>query len=473
MLAARLGAMLRAGDVICLDGPVGAGKTHFARSLIQSLQTDPEDVPSPTYTLVQVYDTPGAQIWHADLYRLGSPDEVEELGLTEAFDTAICLIEWPDRLADLSPKTALTMTLTPDPTDETRRDLRLEGAAPHWQDRIDRLDRAALADAFLARTDWRDIPRGPLAGDASNRRYDRLRDPETGQTAVLMDAPPAKGEDIRPFVTMARYLSQAGFSAPRILAEDAEHGFLLLEDLGDDLYARVLTCGGDETALYTAATDLLAALHRHPNPDLAPYDSDVMGDMAALAYSKYRTPILGADPARETAFRSAFDGILRRHVTGPGVVILRDYHAENLLWLPERDGTARVGLLDFQDAMIGHAAYDLVSLLQDARRDVPRAIETAMLGHYIHVTGSNPDAFGAAYAVLGVQRNLRILGVFGRLCTDYGRPSYVDLIPRVWGHLMRSLDHPALAPVADQLRADLPEPTPVTLARLKALCPTP
>lgn len=330
-------------------------------------------------------------------------------------------------------------------------------------------DRATMATAFLNGTAWAGAIRAPLAGDASNRRYERLRHPTSGASAVLMDAPPEKGEDVRPFVTVDRYLRDLGLSAPEIYAEDAEYGFLLLEDLGDDLFARVLERDPQpERALYQAATNVLIALHDAEPLALPAYDAHLMADYAGLAFSKYRQGILGdADSNTHGRFLHRFEDILRAHAGGKQVVCLRDYHAENLLWLPDRVGLARVGLLDFQDAMLGHPAYDLVSLLQDIRRDVPAGIEIAMLEHYITAAGVDDHAFRTAYAVLGAQRNLRILGVFARLATDYGKPHYVDLIPAVWTHLKRDLEHPALAPVADMLLAALPAPTPEALDRLR------
>ena len=194
--------------------------------------------------------------------------------------------------------------------------------------------------------------------------------------------------------------------------------------------------------------------------------------MAALAWRWYRSGALGADAARETAFTEAFKPLLDTYVRETPVMILRDYHAENLLWLPARQGPARAGQLDFQDAMLGHPAYDLVSLLQDARRDVSSDVAEAMVRHYCHQTNSNHSDFTTAYHLLGAQRNLRILGVFARLSLMAGKPHYIDLIPRVWAHLMHDLAHPALAPVAALIRADLPEPTPALLQRLKDLCGT-
>lgn len=332
-------------------------------------------------------------------------------------------------------------------------------------------DRSDLIDAFIDRAGWSAAQCALLAGDASNRRYFRLTS-DSGN-AVLMDAPPEKGEDIRPFVRIAQYLTGLGLSAPEILAEDEAAGFLLLEDLGDALYARVLETSPElENSLYSTATDLLAQLHENAPPaDLKPYDPPLMTDLAALAFDWYAFAATGEKPSdTRQHFREAFHQLLCDH-TAQSVLIQRDYHAENLLWLPYRSGTARVGLLDFQDAMIGHRAYDLVSLLQDARRDVPVKTEQAMLARYIEATRQDDDSFRTAYHLLGAQRNLRILGVFARLCVRDGKAWYVDMIPRVWNLLQRDLAHPALAPVRPMLDT-LPAPSPDILQRLKDKCAT-
>lgn len=331
------------------------------------------------------------------------------------------------------------------------------------------IQRDLVATALLNRTPWAIAERKPLAGDASNRKYERLTDPVSGKTAVLMDAPPEKGEDVRPFIEMARYLRDQGLSAPEIYAEDKDHGFLLLEDLGDALFARVIPDQPKlELTLYETATDVLVSLYTAPCPDLDSYGPSLMAELSSLAFTKYAAGINGTSDARQgERFRQRFETLLLDLTSGQKMVIQRDYHAENLIWLPERDGTARVGLLDFQDAMIGHPAYDLVSLLQDVRRDVPAAVEAAMIRHFIEQTGTDDHAFRVAYTALGVQRNLRILGVFARLSLDYGKPHYVDMIPKVWAHLKRGLDHPALAPVADLIVQGLPVPTPENLKKLK------
>lgn len=334
-------------------------------------------------------------------------------------------------------------------------------------------NRLQQIDNFLGACGWADAKRGPLAGDASNRRYERLVAAD-GTPAVLMDAPKEKGEDVRPFVDVTEFLRAQGLSAPEILHADTGNGFLLLEDLGDDLFARVMAKDpSQELPLYQAATDVLVALHDVPAPaDLAPYDPAYMSEMAALAYRWY---LRGTDaPFEDKAqqFQAAFQNILSQYTPDCDVLIQRDYHAENLLWLPDRDDVARVGLLDYQDAMTGHRAYDLVSLLQDARREVSPKIETEMIRYYLSKSNQDPEAFDAAYHVLGAQRNLRILGVFGRLCMSAGKPHYIDLIPRVWTYLLRDLAHPTLAPVRDMILNELPTPSETVLAKLKNKCAT-
>ncbi|QJF49709.1 aminoglycoside phosphotransferase family protein [Roseobacter ponti] len=334
-------------------------------------------------------------------------------------------------------------------------------------------ERADHLTAFLQSHGWAGARITPLAGDASNRRYDRLMH-QDGRHAVLMDAPPDKGEDVRPFVDLARFLRNRGLSAPEIFAADEARGFLLLEDLGDDLYARRIAADPDlEVPLYEAATDVLTALHQVPSPLAACYSSDVTTPLAALAFDWYQFGATGAvDTDARQAFTNAFARALAPLDAELDVLIQRDYHAENLLWLPQRTGAARVGLLDFQDAMTGHRAYDLVSVLQDARRDVTPATAAAMFDRYVTENRLEKEGFGRAYALTGAQRNLRILGVFARLCLRDSKQHYVDLIPRVWGHIDTNLRHPALAEIRPLIDGVLPEPDAAVLARLKSMCGT-
>jgi N-acetylmuramate 1-kinase len=330
-------------------------------------------------------------------------------------------------------------------------------------------DRAALSRDFLARAGWGDAERRFLAGDASARSYDRLRRGE--RTAVLMDAPPDQGEDVEAFVRIARHLSSIGLSAPGILAEDGAAGFLLLEDLGDDLFARFVQQAPESgLALYSAAVDVLIRLQSQPPaPGLPDPSAADWAEASLFVLDWYRHAITG-DQVDQTEFRTLVEDLLRRHADGPRVMILRDFHAENLLWLPGRAGIARVGLLDFQLAQIGQPGYDLVSLCQDARRDVLAEVEVAMIRRFLDATGGREADFGASYAMLGAQRALRILGVFTRLSSRMGKPGYIALIPRVWEHLQRNLAHPALSPLAILCGQLLPSPTADHLERIRAQC---
>ncbi len=336
--------------------------------------------------------------------------------------------------------------------------------------------RPAQIERFLDDAGWGSATRAPLAGDASARRYERLEDADRGP-AVLMDADPARGEDTRPFERVAGYLTELGLSAPRIVASDAVQGFLILEDLGDDLFARLAaTDPGTEPTLYAAAVDLLAALHRHPSaPGLPTYGPAEMAPLAALATTWYAADTPGSPGADDTKLADACRQVLEAAAPETDVTVLRDFHAENLLWLPHRTGHARVGLLDFQDAGVGHRGYDLVSLLADARRDVTPDLRDAMITRYLDATGLADAPFRTACAALSAQRNLRILGVFARLSLRDGKPGYVDLIPRVWAHLQRDLAHPACAPLRAVADSVLPPPGAAHLASLReraGTCPT-
>lgn len=331
-------------------------------------------------------------------------------------------------------------------------------------------DRANLSAQFLEGAGWGKAERRFLAGDASDRSYDRLR--LEGETAVLMDAPPGKGDDPAVFLQVARHLQDIGLSAPRCMTQDLDHGFLLLEDFGDGVFARLIEADPSaEPALYVAATDALLTLQAHaPMHDLPNLSATDWAEAACFALDWYRAAILD-DTGDRAGFRAALEGLLSAHADGPRVMILRDYHAENLLWLPARSGVQRVGLLDFQLAQLGQPGYDLVSLLQDARRDVSRETELQMIDRFKTATGANAD-FDASYAVLGAQRALRILGVFTRLCLVAGKPDYLRLMPRVWRQLQQNLSHPVNAPLAKLCATLLPAPSPEILAKIGAKCPS-
>jgi aminoglycoside/choline kinase family phosphotransferase len=336
---------------------------------------------------------------------------------------------------------------------------------------------------FLAASGWSDAAVTPIPGDASTRRYFRLAD--GARKALLMDqpqgaetptAPPGAsaeqrhalgynavarlaGADVGRFAEVARYLRDRSLSAPDIHAVDAVLGFMVLEDLGDGLFADVVN-SGDETALYNNGVEVLALLHAEPAPatmrdkPLFAYDQTALLAEIDLLTEWYLPYALqrAATTAEIDEHRALWQAALADIAAAPRVFVHRDYHAQNLLWLPQRTGTARTGLIDFQDAVAGSRAYDLVSLLEDARRDVDPVVGHAALRHYLDTMAAqglpvNEEAFGAEMAAMAAQRNAKIVGIFARLFRRDGKPRYLALLPRVWGHLTRDLAHPSLAPL--------------------------
>jgi aminoglycoside/choline kinase family phosphotransferase len=311
-------------------------------------------------------------------------------------------------------------------------------------------DRATLRAEFVRRTGWGNAREHLLAGDASFRKYFRLT--RAGSTAVVMDAP-APQEDVRPFVRIGRHLLALGLSAPEILAEDATHGFLLLEDLGDDTFARVLDKGGNEGCLYTRATDVLVTLHQAPShallPGLGGYTGEALIDAAMLLPEWYLPEAAGKPTSTEdtAAYRAAWRQCLAELPTNSSALLLRDYHKDNLLWLPVRAGVKACGLLDFQDAQEGHPSYDLVSLIEDARREVAPAVHAACVERYIAATGLGAGDFRLGFALMAAQRHARIIGLFVRLLRRDGKSEYLQHLPRCWRLFERALTHDALTPL--------------------------
>jgi len=300
--------------------------------------------------------------------------------------------------------------------------------------------------AFVASAGWANADIAPVSGDASFRRYFRVT--ADGRTAILMDAPPDR-EDVQPFLKIDAALRGFGYSAPEIQAHDVAAGFLLLEDLGDDLFARVLERDdAREPELYAAAIDLLRDLVGQPlPPDIPVFDAARALREVELLLEWTLPALSGSSVSNDVAadFSDAWRRALAPLFDAPPVLTLFDYHAENLIWLPQRDGKARVGLLDFQDAVAGPAALDVVSLLEDARRDVAAVTVEAMRARFTQgMDAVARERFDAAYALAGAQRNTRIIGVFGRLWLRDRKPGYLALMPRVWRHLENDLAHPAL-----------------------------
>ena len=497
-LGRKLGAQIQPGDVIALHGPVGAGKTSLARAILRSALGDPGlEAPSPTFTLVQSYDGPRGPIAHADLYRISREAELVELGLEDLAESGALIVEWPERAPSLLDRPRLDVVLDFVPERDGRVAI-LGGGGPLLR----RLRQAWSLDAMLDRAGWGAAARLPMSGDASSRLYMRLRQP-SGRTAILMispprpDGPPIRrglpysaiahlAESVHAFAAIDRGLAERGFSAPEILAEDLETGLMLIEDLGPE---PVADAKGPIVERYAEATRCLAALHALDLPatlpvsagrayDLPPYDLDAFLIEAELLLDWYLPDIAGraASGSARAEFLRLWRETLQPVLDGPKTWVLRDYHSPNLIWLPARRGTARVGLLDFQDALVGPPAYDVASLGQDARVTVPPELELRLLGIYAAARrAADPSfdtaAFAAAYAVMAAQRATKILGIFARLNRRDGKPHYLQHLPRIVAYLDRNLAHPALAGLRAWHAAQMPDTFGHTVAPAAAAEP--
>ncbi|MDD2869447.1 tRNA (adenosine(37)-N6)-threonylcarbamoyltransferase complex ATPase subunit type 1 TsaE [Neomegalonema sp.] len=481
-IGAALGRAAAPGDALLLEGDLGAGKTTLARAILQGGlgASAAREASSPSFALVHEHAGPGGLWRHADLYRLRSAAELEELGLLH-WTEAVSLVEWPEALGGRAPRDALRIRIVPTP--EGGRLLSLTASGPRGE-ALAAAARAALAaapdraealEALLEDAGWSAAERLPLAGDASARRYLRLR-AEEGLTSILMDCAPATGLSVTPFGAVGEWLRGRGFSAPEILAADPEAGYLLLEDLGEGLFARL--CAADaarEPELYALAVETLAQLQEEPIPEALSflgtvhrppaYDEAIISREAALLVDVWApaagNPLGEAERAEWLALVLA---ALAPHRAEAGYVHV-DYHAENLLHMPERPGAAALGILDHQDARRGSGAYDLASLLEDARRDVSPDLAEALKLRFAERTGRDPRAFALSHDAWAAQRNAKILGLFARFALR-GDSRYVKLIPRVWSHFRRDLSAPALKPLADFVARHIPAPGPEILARL-------
>jgi tRNA threonylcarbamoyl adenosine modification protein YjeE len=488
-LMADLALLINAGDVITLSGDLGAGKTAAARALIRYLCGDETlEVPSPTFTLVQGYELPPYPLLHADLYRVNEASELEEIGLSPLPEGAVALIEWPERAGTALPADRVDIALSHRPAlGSTARAAVVTG---HGRAAA-QVERLRGLREFLESAGALDARRLRMPGDASIRSYARLA--KNDGTLILMNSPkrpdgPAiydgksysaavhLAEDVKPFVAIARGLRERGFSAPAIHHGDLDAGFLITEDFGS-----VGLVEGEPAApiaeRYQVATDMLAALHREPLPETLPlapgvsytipaFDIDALLFEVGLMPEWYlpdRNAALADEPRSE--FIALWRELLAKPLAAAKTWVIRDFHSPNLIWLDQRPDIKKVGIIDFQDAVLGHPAYDLVSLLQDARVDVPEPLELALLTRYIKARrdadpGFDPAAFAEHYAILSAQRNTRLLGTFARLNRRDGKPHYLKHQPRIWRYLSRSLAHPALSGIRAWYGAHVPPPVP-------------
>ncbi|WP_186391598.1 MULTISPECIES: tRNA (adenosine(37)-N6)-threonylcarbamoyltransferase complex ATPase subunit type 1 TsaE [unclassified Pannonibacter] len=497
-LAEDVAAILGPGDVIALSGDLGAGKSTFSRALLRAFAGDPAlEVPSPTFTLVQTYDLNRLTISHLDLYRLEEPEELEELGLEDLTATGAALIEWPEKAGRFLPASRLILSIAHSGENDARA-VTFSYASPAAEGRwVQRLARTQRIRALAEEAGFTGAERRYLTGDASARAYEVIRTPQ--KSAVLMNSPAAydlakpgeipsysetvhRARTVDAFIALTGELRRRGYSAPELYAIDRDAGLLLQENLGGE---GIITPDRQPIAeRYAAAAQLLADMHSDTDwPQDLPVtgmDGTVLARHIIPAYSEnallteadlflewYVPWRAGADPATLPAapdtqeraeYRALWQTAFARIRDAQTGWVMRDYHSPNILWLDGREGHAKLGLIDYQDCVIGPVAYDLASLLLDARVDIPRALEEELLTGYLarrkaQDAGFDEELFRAAYAVMGAQRIAKILGAFVRLKYAYGKPQYMAHMPRMTDYLDRTLAHPALEELANWFRA--------------------
>jgi N-acetylmuramate 1-kinase len=474
-LGEDLALALKPGDCVALSGDLGAGKSTLARALIRAVADDADlDVPSPTFTLVQAYEL-RIPVAHFDLYRLADSSELDELGFDEALASGICLVEWPEMAGDLLPRDRITLKL-----EHEGAGRRATISAPEAA--LARIRRVLAIREFLAAHGYPNVPRRFLTGDASMRAYESVT-ADDGETLILMDwpkrpeGPPVLdgkpypkvahiAEDAYPFVAISQYLKSLGLSAPEVLHVDYDQGILLIENLGHD---GVLDGEGKPIAeRYRESVVALAYLHGHPMQQDLPiengpihhvpdFDPTAMKMEARLLLDWYLPWKRGEQPGEDerAEYLSIWDGLIAELSAAEKNLLLRDFHSPNIIWRPEQSGVRQVGIIDFQDAMIGPTAYDLASIVQDARIDIPKPLADQMMIDYVTLRRSlgsfNEQAFMKSWAIMAAQRNCKIAGLWVRLKERDGKPQYMKHMPRTLQHLSTALAHEALAPLRDWL----------------------
>ncbi len=479
-----LGLWIRRGSLITLSGELGSGKSVLARALIRSVANDPDfEVPSPTFPIVQSYDTLRVPLSHVDLYRLASPSDVAALGLEEQLEHAALIVEWPNLLGDrLATGDRLHVELS------GRGEERVVTVDAHgfWQRA---LQRNQAVEAFLATAQRETWTRSFLEGDASMRRYERLIAGDKHE--VLMDMPARSdaavvkhgksyselvhlADSLAPVLVINQHLSDLGYSAPSTYAADADKGLAVTEYLNGETFYGLALRGADLREPMMVAVEVLADMAIRDWPakpgdahgashHLPAFDVDAqLAEVDLLPH--WFWPWLHKAETPEDV-RQSFEQIWRKLIPiihqERRVWMLRDYHSPNLIWLPDREGLKRIGIIDTQDAVMGHPAYDLVSLLQDARHDVSVALQDELYQHYISLRlrhgGFDAELFARDYAISGAQRNSRLLGTFTRLSVRDHKHQYLKHRPRVARYIKQSLNHPVLAELRDWYQQHVPE----------------
>lgn len=469
-LGADLALACGHGGLIFLQGDLGSGKTSLARGFVRTLCGPDTEVPSPTFTIVQEYDCPsgtGATILHADLYRIGDPSELAELGISESGAGRIVLVEWPERAGGTLGQPDIAVSLQ---EDGEGRIAILEGRA-EW---LAAIRRSLAIREFLDGAWGRHCMRRPLTGDASSRAYETVT--LGGDQRILMnaprrpDGPPIRNglpysriahlaEDVRAFAGVRNILADAGLTVPQIHAADFDQGLLLISDLGSKGII-----GQDRQPIserYLACVEMLAGFHRNPCPghvvlqdgtvhEIPLYDRGAMMIEVELLIEWYAPRMKGSalSVREKQRFAALWNRLFDRLEGAERHLVLRDFHSPNILWQEDLAGSARIGIIDFQDAVIGPLSYDVASLAQDARIDVPAGLEDAIVHHYLaQRRRSGPldeTAFLESYAIMAAQRATKILGIFVRLDERDGKPAYLGHLPRLRDYLARSFRHPVM-----------------------------
>lgn len=488
LLGEDLALALKPGDCLALSGDLGAGKSTLARAFLRAMADDDDlEVPSPTFTLVQQYDL-RIPVAHFDLYRLGDASELDELGFDEALSSGICLVEWPEMADELLPASRIRLSLAHEGPGRVATVSGPEAA-------LSRIRRVMAIRAFLSEHGHALARRRFLTGDASMRAYESIQT-EAGDSLILMDwpkrpdGPPVLdgkpypkvahiAEDAYPFVAISGYLRGIGLFAPEVRAVDYDQGILLIEDLGQE---GVLTEDGKPIPeRYREGIACLAALHSHPAPQhmglndglmrghihhVPDFDPVAMTMEARLTLDWYLPWKRGSAPSEEERrdYLAIWADLIAELRPAETNLLLRDMHSPNIIWQAHESGIRRVGLIDFQDAMIGPTAYDVASLVQDARVDIPGPLAVEMLADYLSLRqaqgGFDQAGFLKAYAIMAAQRNCKLAGLWVRLKERDGKPQYMKHMPRTLRHLSTALAHEALAPLRDWCRQagiELPE----------------
>lgn len=474
-LGEELALTVKPGDCLALIGDLGSGKSTLARAMIRAIADDDDlEVPSPTFTIVQSYAL-RFPVHHLDLYRLSDVSEMDELGIDEMLSDGVCLIEWPELAASEMP---VDSTITLRLTHQGEGRVATIDAPPRQRARLERV--LAISD-FLQANGKTNASRQYFSGDAAYRTYELVRDAD-GQ-ALLMDwQPPPRGpviqdgktyaeivhlaRDVAPFVAIDNYLHENGFSVPAILAQDLQGGMLLLEDMGRD---GVLDEDGAPIAdRYLESVACLAALHKAPAPqDIAlgngttyrvpHFDADAMKIETSLLLDWFLPHVMGkeTDESDRQSFFDVWDQLIAKLDDAEKGLLLRDFHSPNIIWQAEKSGIQRVGIIDFQDAMIGPTAYDLASIIQDARVTIAPELQARLMAYYLELRRKDANfdeaSFLKAFAIMAAQRNCKLVGIWVRLMKRDGKPHYMNHMPRTLSYLRSALTHPDLASLRDWL----------------------